>query len=127
MMSLQGARITWLGHATVLVQTARGTNILIDPIIAQNPKYPKDFVRPAKIHFIMLTHGHGDHIADAAPVADRHNSSVVAIYELAAYLAKKGVVHTIGMNLGGTVQLYEGGPISGVPKNCWRDQNGSGD
>jgi L-ascorbate metabolism protein UlaG (beta-lactamase superfamily) len=40
MMSLKGTHITWLGHATVLVQTAKGTNILIDPFIAQNPKYP---------------------------------------------------------------------------------------
>jgi L-ascorbate metabolism protein UlaG (beta-lactamase superfamily) len=105
MMNLQGARITWLGHATVLVQTAKGTNILIDPFIAQNPKYPKDFVLPAKIHYILLTHGHSDHIADALPVAAKHNSTVVAIYELAAYMAEKGVAHTIGMALGGTVQL----------------------
>jgi L-ascorbate metabolism protein UlaG (beta-lactamase superfamily) len=105
MMSLRGTRITWLGHATVLVQTLRGTNILIDPFIAQNPKYPKDFVLPVKIHYILLTHGHFDHIADAAPVAARHNSTVVAIYELAAYFAGKGVAKTIGMNLGGTVQL----------------------
>jgi L-ascorbate metabolism protein UlaG (beta-lactamase superfamily) len=105
MMNLQGTRITWLGHATVLVQTAKGTNILIDPFIAQNPKYPKDFVLPAKIHYILLTHGHSDHIADAAPVAARHNSTVVAIFELAAYMAEKGVAHTIGMALGGTVQL----------------------
>ena len=41
-------RITWLGHATVLVQTATGTNILIDPFIAQNPKYPKDFTLPQR-------------------------------------------------------------------------------
>ena len=105
MSSLQGTRITWLGHATVLVQTAKGTNILIDPFIAQNPKYPKDFVLPAKMHYILLTHGHGDHISDAAPVAAKHGSTVVAIYELAAYMAGKGVAHTIGMNLGGTVQL----------------------
>ena len=105
MMNLQGARITWLGHATVLVQTAKGTNFLIDPFIAQNPKYPKDFVLPAKIHYILLTHGHSDHIADAAPVAARHNSSVVAMFELAAYMAEKGGAHTIGMALGGTVQL----------------------
>jgi L-ascorbate metabolism protein UlaG (beta-lactamase superfamily) len=105
MMNLQGARITWLGHSTVLVQTAKGTNILIDPFIAQNPKYPKDFVLPAKIHYILLTHGHFDHIADAAPVAAKHNSTVVAIYELAAYIENKGVANTIGMNLGGTVQL----------------------
>ena len=105
MMSLRGTRITWLGHATVLVETGRGTNILIDPFIAQNPKYPKDFALPAKIHYVLLTHGHGDHISDVAPVAAKHDSTVVAIYELAAFVADKGVTHTIGMNLGGTVQL----------------------
>ncbi len=106
-MSLQGTRITWLGHATVLVQTAKGTNILIDPFIAENPKYPKKFALPAKIHYVLLTHGHGDHISDAVPVAAKHGSTVVAVYELAAYLAKKGVANTIGMNLGGTVQLND--------------------
>jgi L-ascorbate metabolism protein UlaG (beta-lactamase superfamily) len=105
MSSLKGTRITWLGHATVLVRTAKGTNILIDPFIEQNPKYPKGFELPAKIHFILLTHGHGDHISDAVPVAAKHGSTVVAIYELAAYVESKGVASTIGMNLGGTVQL----------------------
>ncbi len=105
MTLLKGTRITWLGHATVLVETAKGTNILIDPFIAHNPKYPIDYVLPAKIHYILLTHGHGDHISDAVPVATGHGSTVVAIYELAAYLEGKGAAHTIGMNLGGTVQL----------------------
>ncbi len=105
MTSLKGARITWLGHATVLVQTARGTNILIDPFIEHNPKYPKDFVLPAKIGYILLTHGHGDHISDVTPVAGKHGSTVVAIYELAAYVESRGVAHAIGMNIGGTVQL----------------------
>jgi L-ascorbate metabolism protein UlaG (beta-lactamase superfamily) len=105
-MSLsKGTRITWLGHATVLIQTPQGTNILIDPFIAQNPKHPKDFVLPARIHFILLTHGHGDHISDAVPVAKKHGSTVVAIYELADFVGGKGVASTIGMNLGGTVQL----------------------
>jgi L-ascorbate metabolism protein UlaG (beta-lactamase superfamily) len=107
MESLQGARITWLGHATVLVQTAKGTNILIDPFIADNPRYPKDFKLPSKIHFVLLTHGHGDHISDVVPVAEKHDSTVVAIYELADYVSKQGVEKTIGMNLGGTVQLEE--------------------
>jgi len=107
MSLLKGAHVTWLGHSTVLVQTAKGTNILIDPFIEHNPKYPKSFVLPDKIHFILLTHGHGDHISDAVPVAAKHGSTVVAIYELAAYVAGKGVVDTIGMNLGGTVQLED--------------------
>jgi len=78
---------------------------LIDPFIAQNPKYPKDFALPSKIDYILLTHGHGDHISDVVPVAQKHGSTVVAIYELAAYVESKGVGKTIGMNLGGTVQL----------------------
>ena len=105
MSSLKGTRITWLGHSTVLVQTGKGTNILIDPFIEHNPKYPKDFVLPSKIHYMLLTHGHGDHISDAVPVASKHGSTVVAIYELADYVSGKGVSSTIGMNLGGTVQL----------------------
>src|ERR1700728_3268866 len=107
-MSLfKGTRVTWLGHATVLIQTAKGTNILIDPFIAQNPKYPKGYVLPEKIDYVLLTHGHGDHISDAVPVATKHGSTVVAIYELAAYVGGKGASQTMGMNLGGTVQLQD--------------------
>jgi L-ascorbate metabolism protein UlaG (beta-lactamase superfamily) len=102
---LNGTRITWLGHATVLIETTKGTTILIDPFIAQNPTYPKSFELPEKIDYILLTHGHGDHISDAVPVAAKHGSTVVAIYELASYVAGKGVEKTIGINLGGTVQL----------------------
>jgi L-ascorbate metabolism protein UlaG (beta-lactamase superfamily) len=98
-------RITWLGHATVLVSTGKGTNLLIDPFIEHNPKYPKGFELPEKIDSILLTHGHEDHISDVVPVANKHGSKVVAIYELAAYVEKNGVKETIGMNLGGTVQL----------------------
>jgi L-ascorbate metabolism protein UlaG (beta-lactamase superfamily) len=99
MSSLKGTRITWLGHATVLVTTAKGTNILIDPFIAGNPKYPKSFELPSKIDFVLLTHGHGDHISDVVPVAKKHGSTVVAIHELAAYVEGNGVEKTIGMNL----------------------------
>jgi len=105
MNSKNGTRITWLGHATVLLQTAKGTTILIDPYIAQNPKYPKNFDLPSKIDYILLSHGHGDHISDTVAVATRHGATVVAIYELASYLGGKGVANTIGMNLGGTVKL----------------------
>jgi len=105
MSDSRATRITWLGHATVLVQTAKGTNILIDPFIAHNPKYPQNFSLPSKIHYILLSHGHGDHISDAAPVAKKHGSHIVAVYELAAYVAEPCGAEYTGMNLGGTVQL----------------------
>jgi L-ascorbate metabolism protein UlaG (beta-lactamase superfamily) len=107
MASEQQTRITWLGHATVLIHTAKGTNILVDPFIEHNPKYPKGFELPSKIHFVLLTHGHGDHISDAVPVAKKHGSTVVAIYELADYVAGQGVEKTVGINMGGTVQLND--------------------
>jgi L-ascorbate metabolism protein UlaG (beta-lactamase superfamily) len=105
MSNLKGTKVTWLGHATVLITTAAGITLLIDPFIEQNPKYPREFVLPEKIDYILLTHGHADHISDAVPVAKKHDSTVVAIYELAEFVAGKGVERTIGMNLGGTVQL----------------------
>ena len=107
MISLNGTRVTWLGHATVLVQTPKGTNILIDPFIEHNPKYPKGFELPEKIHYVLLSHGHGDHISDAVPVAKRHKANVVAIYELAAFIGQQGAENTTGMNIGGTVQLND--------------------
>ena len=105
MTSANGTHITWLGHSTVMVQTPQGTNILIDPFISGNPKYPAGFNLPAKIHYILLTHGHGDHMADTVQLAQKHDSTVVAIFELADYIKQKGVSQTVGMNLGGTVKL----------------------
>ena len=104
---LKGTRVTWLGHSTVLIQTAKGTNILIDPFISQNPKYPPGYKLPENIHFILLTHGHFDHIADAVPVASRHGATLVGIYELTGFLGAKGIKKSIGMNLGGSVQLED--------------------
>jgi L-ascorbate metabolism protein UlaG (beta-lactamase superfamily) len=101
MSKLHGTVVTWLGHATVLIQTAGGTNILIDPFIEHNPTYPKSFKLP-KIDLLILTHGHGDHIGDAIPVAQKSLPTVLGIYELTAWLAGKGVQNTVGMNLGGS-------------------------
>jgi L-ascorbate metabolism protein UlaG (beta-lactamase superfamily) len=104
MSLLKGTRVTWLGHATVLVELPSGVNLIIDPFIEHNPKYPKGFVLP-KIDYVLLTHGHFDHIADAVPVAQKDGATVLAMVELAGYIASKGAASTVGFNFGGTVQL----------------------
>jgi len=102
MADLKGASVTWLGHSTVLVTTPKGTNILIDPFLEHNPKFPKDFKLPEKIDLILATHAHFDHIADVVPTAKKHNAPVVATFELASYFQSKGVENPVGMNIGGT-------------------------
>ena len=102
MTDLKGTTVTWLGHATVHVATAKGTSILIDPFIEQNPKFPKGYKLPEKIDLILATHGHGDHVADLVSVAEKHGSTVVGMVELMGWAESKGVKKTVGMNLGGS-------------------------
>jgi L-ascorbate metabolism protein UlaG (beta-lactamase superfamily) len=106
MPDLKGTSITWLGHATVLITTPNGTNILIDPFIEHNPKYPKGYKLPEKIDLLLLTHGHMDHIADALPVAKKHGAIAIGMVELIGWLHSKGLKDDqgIGMNLGGSHQ-----------------------
>ncbi len=102
MTDLMGTTVTWLGHATVLVKTAAGTTVLIDPFIEGNPKFPKGFTLPEKLDLIVATHGHSDHIGDVIPVAKKTGAPVVAMYELAAWFKSKGVSETIPMGYGGS-------------------------
>ena len=107
MSNLKGTSVTWLGHSFVHVQTQVGTSILIDPFMEQNPSFPKGYAMPEKVDLILITHGHFDHIADAAPLAKKYNSMVVAIFEVAAWLESKGVEKTTGMNIGGSFRFQD--------------------
>ncbi|HTV82550.1 MAG TPA: metal-dependent hydrolase [Acidobacteriaceae bacterium] len=102
MANLKGASITWLGHATVLVVTAKGTTVLIDPFIEHNPKYPKGYKLPDRIDLLLLTHGHMDHIADALPVAKRHGAEAFGMVEMMGWLQSRGMEKAVGMNIGGS-------------------------
>jgi len=107
MTQWNGLAITWLGHAAVHITTPAGTEILIDPFLEQNPKYPKGYKLPEKLDLLLLTHGHFDHIADAIAIAKKHHPQVVAIFELAEWVVSKGIENTVGMNLGGSYQYKD--------------------
>jgi L-ascorbate metabolism protein UlaG (beta-lactamase superfamily) len=92
------AKLTWYGHATLGLETG-GYKLLIDPYFTGNPAAP---IPAAKVpaDFILVSHGHGDHVGDTVEIARRTGALVVANNEIAGWLNKKGV-KTHGQHLGG--------------------------
>jgi L-ascorbate metabolism protein UlaG (beta-lactamase superfamily) len=107
MIDLKGLQITWLGHATFRLRTPGGKTIFLDAWVEGNPLCPASEKKPAAVDYLLLTHAHFDHIADAVDLAQRHNPKVVGIFELCAWLEKKGAKQILPMNKGGTQDLGE--------------------
>lgn len=104
-MKLNGIKLTWLGHATFLIETPAGKKILIDPWVMNNPSTPADQKKFDKIDVMLCTHGHGDHIGDAVALAKQHNPKVVGVYELCMWMNKKGAQQIMPMNKGGSQEV----------------------
>jgi L-ascorbate metabolism protein UlaG (beta-lactamase superfamily) len=96
-------QLTYFGHATFLA-TIGGTRVLFDPFIRPNPLAKDVNVDAIEADFILLSHGHGDHIADAEEIAKRSGATILGIAEVAGYFGAKGI-EVIGTNLGGKVAL----------------------
>ena len=104
-MRLNGVKVTWLGHATFLLETPGGKHVLIDPWVMNNPSTPADKKNLNKLDVMLCTHGHGDHIGDAVELAKKHDPKVVGIYELCSWMQQKGARQIAPMNKGGTQQV----------------------
>ena len=95
--------LTWLGHATWQLSTGQHT-LLVDPFLDDNPAAPVKSQNVAA-DFILCSHGHFDHVADAAKIATRTGAMIVSNYEICEWFARQGVKRTLGMNLGGSASL----------------------
>lgn len=91
--------VTWLGHGTFSVDIDEH-NVLIDPFLTGNPAASTnaDSLVP---NFILVSHGHGDHIADAASIAKRTGATCIGVLEIANWLGAQGVENVHGQQIGG--------------------------
>lgn len=94
---------TWWGHAAFVIVTPAGTTIAIDPWL-ENPNAPKSATQPATLDAILVTHGHSDHVGNAAQLAKKTGAQVISSFELASLI---GAEHSIGMNIGGTFKVRD--------------------
>ncbi len=102
--------ITWYGHAAFSVRTPGGTVLLIDPWLS-NPKAPEQGLadKIAKVDYILISHGHFDHVGDAVAIAKRTGAKLITNFELATALVGAGYpkenagMDTAG-NMGGAIQ-----------------------
>ncbi|MCB0795005.1 MAG: metal-dependent hydrolase [Flavobacteriales bacterium] len=95
-------RITYYGHSCFGVHVD-GQDLLFDPFVSGNEAARHIQVDTIPASIVLLTHGHGDHVADAQRIADRTGATLISNYEIASWFSGKGVKDTIGMNTGGTV------------------------
>ncbi len=104
-MDLGALEITFCGHSTFAFKTPSGKRAMIDPWLEQNPACPPKLKRQDAVDAIFVTHAHFDHIGDVVTLAKRHKSTCVGIFETCAWLSKQGVEDTVGVNIGGTVEV----------------------
>ena len=92
-------KLTWHGHATMGLETG-GFKIIIDPFFSGNPAAS---VSPESVEadFILVSHGHGDHVGDAVDIAKRTGAMVISNFEIAGWMNQQGVEKVHGQQHGG--------------------------
>jgi L-ascorbate metabolism protein UlaG (beta-lactamase superfamily) len=104
--------ITFHGHACFVLE-ADGRRVVIDPFLTGNPVADIAVDRLPKVDAVLLSHGHGDHLGDAIPLALRDGATIVATFELAQFCRDRGAqVHA--MHIGGA-HAFPFGRVKLVP------------
>jgi L-ascorbate metabolism protein UlaG (beta-lactamase superfamily) len=92
-------KLTWFGHATLGLETD-GKHLLIDPFFSGNPAASAK-AEQVTADFILITHGHGDHVGDAVSIAKRTGATVIANAEISGWMGRQGVDNTHAQHIGG--------------------------
>jgi L-ascorbate metabolism protein UlaG (beta-lactamase superfamily) len=92
-------KFTFYGQSSFELETG-GKKLLFDPFITHNPLAKDMDISNLKPDYILLSHGHGDHMADLIPIQQQSGAKVICIADIASWLGNKGV-EAHGMNIGG--------------------------
>jgi L-ascorbate metabolism protein UlaG (beta-lactamase superfamily) len=96
-------RLRWLGHAALAIDTD-GKRLLIDPFLTDNPAAAIT-ADQAQADFILISHGHGDHVGDSIRIAKRTGATIICNYEISQWLQQQGVDKVHGQQHGGGHQF----------------------
>lgn len=97
-------KITYYGHSAFGVEI-KGKHLLFDPFISGNPAASAIDVQTVPADYILLTHGHGDHLGDTVDISTRTGAPIITNYEIATWLGNNGAETSIPMNYGGSTDL----------------------
>lgn len=118
-------RFTYYGHSCFLVETG-GQKILFDPFITPNELAKHIDATKVEAEYILLSHGHADHIADCVSIAGRTGAKVICSWEIYEWLNKQGISNIHPMNTGGkrdfgrfTVRCTVAQHSSGLPDGSY--------
>jgi len=106
-------KITYYGHSCFSV-LASGKNLLFDPFVTPNEMAKHIDVSKIPADYILISHGHMDHMADAAAIAKRTGATLVSNFEITVWFANHGIQKTHGMNHGGG-WTFDFGRVKYVP------------
>ena len=100
-------KLTYYGHACFAVE-AGGKTLLFDPFVTPNPLAEKIDVEKIAADFILISHGHSDHVADVVDIAKRTGATIIAPYEVGCWFEGKGLEDIQSMNHGGAARTSFG-------------------
>lgn len=95
--------LTWLGHGSWSITTKENT-ILLDPFLNDSPTAPVK-ADDVSADYILVSHGHFDHVADVVSIAKRCDATIVSNFEICEWFGKQGAKKSEPMNIGGSIQL----------------------
>ena len=102
-------KFTWYGHASFSIEMG-GKQLVFDPFITPNEQAKSIDVNAIPADYVLLSHGHADHVADAEAILTRTGATLISNYEIVSWYGEKGIENAWPMNHGGK-HLFDFGTV----------------